>query len=325
MIARLVLGLIFIGCACVLLGQQNASGFITHVKSTTCGPHGAPPPAAASSLSCETFWDGPFDLSRIDTTDAGGSFKWFTHNAWPNYPGGTGTIVSSSTGATWDMTHISPTPSGDYSIDGNKQLVLAPASNTPYGFMPIMLSTARYSASALGYTGKTFKPPFYVEFIAPSASTNGAGPLPGGEPNSIIWMAPVQFYTAGSGSSFNFAEIDLCEGPSGCGFVHNWQGTGADPAATDNYAFTSSTPWGGSASRYGYLFLAGGSEKFYIDDVLQATVSWSSGSGSTPAATPSNPTGVFTPTDIDDFVLQLGAGLNKNLTVQQIRVFQLPP
>ncbi len=285
-------------------------------------------------MACETFYDGPFSLATIDTLDSGnialGHYKWWTHNAFPNYPGGTSTITSPNCPACiWNYGAMNPTPSGDYSISGGN-LTLAPASNAPYAGLPIMLSTIRYSAtSPSGYIGQTFKPPFYVEFVVTAASTSSSG----GEPNAIIWMVPIEFLTAGVGATYHFPEFDLCEFAFGCGYIHDWAGTGsASPStATADNSYGVNIPYSGSASRLGFEIVDAASnggvvgfQKVFIDDVEQTSKSlqWFAGAGTTPATTPSSPNGTIFEGNFQSFALQLGAGVGKNLTIQQIRVWQ---
>jgi hypothetical protein len=290
--------------------------------SGVCGPHAAPTAAAAAGLNCETFWDGPFAATTIDVNDTGnvGPYKWYTHNAFPQWPGGSGTINSPNCATCiWNMSVALPTPPGDYSFSSGN-IVISPVNSGNYGGMPIMLSTIRSQpASPTGYVGQTFKYPLYVEFVVPSAGITG-----GNEPDAIIWMIPTSFLMAGVGNSYHFPEIDICEFAYGCSFIHDWAGAGAGTASTDNQSGLPTASYSGSSTRLGFLFQPG-SQKYYQNDVLQGTMTWSAGGGVSPAATPNNPAGTFQAGDSMNFGLFMGAGRaadGKSLTVQQIRVWQ---
>lgn len=331
---RLFLILAF-SCLVAAFGAANA-GLIgnVHVKvPRTCGPHSPPTPATAIvNMSCETFFDGPFDLGRIDRSDTGNctyDCRWYTHNKWPAFPGGTSQITSPNCGTCiWDFGNNSATPSGDYSVNGSSSLVLAPVSDTPYSHMPVMMASARYSTTiAQGYQGMVFQMPFYVEFVVPTVTTTCSA-----EPCAIIWAVPLEFLNAGNGAAYNFSELDLCEFPFGCGCEHQWGGTGSGVSAIDN-AVCIGAAQSGTTNRIGLEIVDpahnGGTigfQKTFINDVDQNNdqdIQWQAGAGSSPAATPSNPNGTFNHSNAHSFVLFMGAGASKNMTVQQIRVWQL--
>ena len=264
-------------------------------------------PLSAWSLVTNKFTDTFSTAGTIDTnnTTAPG-YQFYLGQKWPNC------VANSWSGYT-------TVPGSNISVSGG---IMTISSDVTGGF-GLDVVTAAPASNANGYVGTVFKPPFYMEaamgFDVTKAQT-GYTSWP------AIWTSSIEFMTGAVTAGNLFEEQDIFEAvPSGTGTitqvedVHEW--TAEATSSTENSinhniaTGLSGTGWL-AQNRFGKLWLTqaatggNGLMQTYVNGVYLAGSenSYTSAGGSTPAATPSNPAGIFTTGESQHFPMILGAG-----------------
>ena len=274
-------------------------------------------PLAAYSLVANTLHDDFTTLNTIDVNNTKvAGFKWYVA-AWAN---------AAQTG--W--ANMSPTQAGDLSVSSGILTIANDRSTFGYG-----IGSACTDGST-GYIGQAFQPPFFYQaatnFNPATASTSFTS-----WPD--IPMIPTEFLTAGSNAAMSFVEHDVMEAqPNGTGTVnmtsnlHNWT-TASNAFSVHNAVNGGSTigsPTLTTTHIYQKLMLDatsagqgfGDTMEFFDGNYISLSErTWSASSGSSPAATPANPTGIFSEGDTQHFVAILGTGPNWAHNIDYADVF----
>ena len=268
------------------------------------------------------FFDDFLSMNTIDARGTGApGFNWYTRQ----FSGSNITIP------------VNPTPGSWLSV---KNSILTIATNQP--------SDGGFQIQSVGYAGKnnyvkgfTLTPGngAYLEVSAQFNPALSYGAGTGSQPWPLpLWMQDLNgTLSQVNGTSLaHFVEFDIAEFyATGVGTAqydvaaHDWTSSGA----TDTNNQVNVIPLSGAPSNwntYGMLWQTqvgtGGNglvRWFFNGAGLQPVLAYSSSTGSSPAATPSNPSGVFSSADSDSFVLFMNAG-NPNwyLNVDYVAVWQ---
>ena len=261
-------------------------------------------PLAAYSLVANKLHDDFTTLNTIDVnnTKAPG-FKWYVA-AWSN-------------AAQSGWANMSPTQAGDLSVSNGILTIANDRSTFGYG-----IGSACTDGST-GYIGQAFQPPFFYQ-----AATN-FNPATA-QVSFTSWpdipMLPTEFLTPGNTATVEFIEWDIMEAqPNGTGTVsmtsnnHDWSASaGGFTGHNDvNGGSTIGSPTLTTTHIYQRLVLDatsagqgfGESMSFFDGNYVSLSErTWSATTGSSPAATPSNPNGVFSVGDTQHSVAILGTG-----------------
>jgi hypothetical protein len=274
------------------------------------------PPSLAEAwgYTKETFSDNFSSLSTFDTSNSLAAGKnWYLKNQW---------TANTNMGVGW--TAPANTNPSDISVSSNG-LTLA---NGADGGIVGLNTAAQTSGSS--YVGTTFSGGFYVRAIF-STDRSFATANPSSWP--IIWAIPVEPLI---NSTNTFDEQDLIEiYGTGAGTTeesanqHEWD---VDPLVNTNNQITGQGIYGSNIDANYHTLerlwippsLNGGTGiiRTYIDGVLVANVTYSGTTGSTPAGTPSNPNGLFTASDAQNWFFKISTGVNWPFNVRSFEVWQ---
>ena len=208
----------------------------------------------------------------------------------------------------------------------------------------IVSSTKLTSATSTGNVS-TFNPGGYYEacYGWNPANTLGNSSVSG----TIAWWMQDQVglfsqsQTSGYGTAATFLEIDHFEGlatgtigvASNAFTLHDWTNTNGGGIGTNNSSSNSSAtnsqlgnPTFTNQHCYGTLWILSsqfggiGVVRRYFDGIVLPflDVTYSSGAGSSPSATPSNPNGVFFDGESDNFVLMIEGGYQQPINISKI-------
>jgi hypothetical protein len=266
----------------------------------------SPAPAAALGYYLRTFHDDFSSLNTIDTNNTLSSeFKWFIKTAWPNAGQNDIGSLSWKTGSVTNKSLLSVGAGG---------LTISNYTGTGY----YSIGTMAYNVAAPGsYVGKAFGGGAYFEtkWTANNTCNNSGAVL-----WPLIWMVDRDFLL---GTNNRYTEVDFIQDfpnsnqhPSNDSYLVDWTLSGgatvahnqvSEPVwpAADNTAHIYGLGWNPASHNGGT-----GQLLHYYDGTLQSsmTVTYSATTGSTPAASPSNPNGVIYPLDAQNEVILLSAG-----------------
>lgn len=246
-----------------------------------------PQVALDNGLKTKVFSDNFCSSATVDVNNTGGGpsagFKWGTNNAWTNSAGTWG-------GLPWNT--FAATRAVDISFGTcSMRLAGAPSSTNP-GWL---VSAIQNGATWRGYV---FTGDFYASVCLQFDPALGLGTDiydPG------MFSFPLSFLIS---AATTFAEIDYVDianltAPNGQPIyytaVHDWK---TSTTSNINSNSQSTTP-NSNAHCYGTLWLTAanhggtGTVKWYKDNTLMTTVTYTSGAPASPGATPSNPNGTF--------------------------------
>lgn len=291
-------------------------------------PQGPPPtPSFVQALGYTTlsFFDDFNSLSTIDASDTGNlGYNWYTHNAWPNFQ-------NASAGNTgWKyVPGGTPTPSNDYTLVNGVLTILSSVPNT----MQWQFQTARYSSTAPnGFIGTVFSGGLCIEVRASFDQSLA---------NSNFWwiawwMTDIKALTGAYGStSATWTEMAHYEGNVGFTSdmeLDSWTFTPTAGTATvvdatftgPNFVATQYHTWDHcwvTAANHGGVGIVTG---FFDGQEIISPTTYSATTGSTPAASPSNPTGIFFQVDSEQLIVNLATGQNWPLNIDYVAIWQLP-
>lgn len=322
MVARAVKAIAIIAVA-VLVSALAARAWPVHGQAIQ-------PPAAAAAVGYTSlkFNSSSFSAANIDlgNTKAPG-FQWYLSNGW--------TDSISYTGSNWPT--VPTISTSNVVLAGGALTINADPSGFGYG-----LATAVQNGA--GFTGQAFGGGFYVEFVISfTAQTPNSGKV------ATVWANPTEFLT-GNGINTHWAELDLIEAiPIASGdtaqitmMLHDWTKSGSSISSVDcgggcaninqanppishanlGQSHTYATLWLPAAQNGGTGII-----KRYFDnqEIVASEQTYSATANPNPC--PSNAVcanGQFAIIDSDHFVLFLGADSTIPMTVQSVRVWQLP-
>ena len=285
-------------------GSGTAANSTTYTGNSTSGLYiwqCSILPVAAWTLVANPLHDDFTTTATIDlsnTKTAG--FKWYVSN-WPNAPQ-----------TVW--TNFSPTTSSQATVSGSTLTLSSDPSFFSYGI------GSAVTDGSTGYIGKAFVPPYLYQVSAnwdPATFINGQTSWP------ALWMMPTEVLAGGGLRGCEHDMMEASDGtgansPSGNEHDWTWPGGGGNPSAnTITGASKSGSPTLTVNHKYQRLVISqsaslgsfGVIESFF-DGVFisSAEITFSSSTGATPAATPSNPTGVFSECDTQHFIAIIGTG-----------------
>jgi hypothetical protein len=278
-----------------------------------------PPQAYDAGFRKLVFFD---DFNTIKTIDVNGTgapgYNWYTRQVF---------------GSQYTQA-ITPTPASWLSLNNS---ILTLKTNNP--------AIGGFELQSIGYAGGgTYVKGFTLApgngaYLEVSAAFNPA--LSYGAVDARPWPIPLWIQDlAGTIALLNgtsqahYIEYDLYECiPSGAGTcannmnAHDWTAVGAtntQNTVVSNPVFAPGTGF----NTYGLLWKTiaggGGLVQRYFNGIHWAIidVTYSAGAGSVPAASPSNPNGVFSSGDSETFVLFMAAGVNWPMQVDYVAVWQ---
>jgi hypothetical protein len=222
-------------------------------------------------------------------------------------------------------------PASDISVSANGlTLATIPSQNVTGTY-----SIAIHGPFAPGTTfeGNTISGGFYIEVemqLDPAYCSSGSNA------NQAFWLDLPQG-VAGSAISTTFNEIDIAEriNCTTFGTIHQWSanGSGTQSAICSNSSAqggnnnTGFSP-GSGFNKYGLLIIPStsgggtGTIKWYYNDILQVTVTYSSGSVPSPATTCS--AGAYMPVDTQQWAIMFQPGTNSPSTFRNLHVWKAP-
>ncbi len=278
-------------------------------------------PAAAWNHITKVFEDNFTTLSTIDTTNSKApGFKWYLGGPWPN--------STNYTNVSQVWRTATQQTSGNFAI-GADGLAITGGAVSANSFGLDLMSTAYTSGSSYVGTARSagglqcasvkFDPSLML-------ATQTAWPA--------IWNVPQEFLT---GSTSHFFENDIFEAlPTGTGTYNsdfsandwtivslsisaNEYGPATTYANNDNVAHKYCDLWITAAENGGV-----GYHQHFIDSTYFGLrdLTYSSGAGANPAATPSNPSGIYFEGDSQTYSIILTSWPTLTTYYQYMRVWQ---
>lgn len=274
----------------------------------------------ADGFHTTTLSDNFSSLSTIDTTNSGApGFNWYLRTNWPN--------------------RTSLTSAGAIALDTpGRGITLTNAQDQG-------IHTAIYDGAG-GYIGKVFGGGGYFEV---SAAFNPA--LGGTNENFAFWSLGIAHLMVTPQCPTEYIETDFAESfpaggtgvtsyqvfghdwtltgsPGSCASTGNSNSNGAPTVPPSGLAAPTWTQFHRLATVWHVNSIAGtGTIHRYFDNaLLNASFTYSHTAGSSPAFTPSNPSGVFSLIDSDPFflILSTGGASSGAQNINQVTVIQAP-